>query len=56
MHYRSCDLDEFTGEQLHRMQLGGNANARTFFKNHGVTDTQMLVNNQFSTCQRVLID
>ena len=48
---RSCDLDEFTAEQLRRMSLGGNANAKTFFKSHGVSDTQMAVssNDSFDT-------
>jgi ADP-ribosylation factor GTPase-activating protein 2/3 len=38
---RSCDLDEWTSEQLETMKLSGNANAANFFKRHGVTDEQM---------------
>ncbi len=40
---RSCDLDEWTAEQLAIMKLGGNANARAFFKKHGVSEEQMMV-------------
>ena len=40
---RSCDLDEWSAEQLEIMKIGGNANAKAFFKKHGVTDTQMQV-------------
>ncbi len=40
---RSCDLDEWTNEQLEIMKIGGNANAKSFFKKHGLTDAQMMV-------------
>lgn len=40
---RSCDLDEWTAEQLEIMKLSGNGNAANFFKRHGVTDEQMRV-------------
>jgi ADP-ribosylation factor GTPase-activating protein 2/3 len=40
---RSCDLDEWTQEQLHIMSVSGNGNAREFFKKHGVTEQQMQV-------------
>jgi ADP-ribosylation factor GTPase-activating protein 2/3 len=40
---RSCDLDEWTNEQLETMRISGNGNARNFFKKHGVTDEQMTV-------------
>jgi hypothetical protein len=40
---RSCDLDEWTAEQLEIMKIGGNANALNFFKKYGVTETQMQV-------------
>ena len=40
---RSCDLDEWTQEQLDIMRVSGNGNATHFFKKHGVTDAQMQV-------------
>ena len=40
---RSCDLDEWTREQLELMKISGNGNATLFFKKHGVTDAQMMV-------------
>ena len=43
---RSCDLDEWSAEQLQIMKLSGNANARAFFKKHGVTESQMMVSKQ----------
>jgi ADP-ribosylation factor GTPase-activating protein 2/3 len=41
---RSCDLDEWTSEQLELMTVSGNANTKSFFKKYGVTDAQMMVN------------
>lgn len=41
--FRSCDLDEWSQEQLDIMKISGNGNARAFFKSHGVTDDQMHV-------------
>jgi ADP-ribosylation factor GTPase-activating protein 2/3 len=35
---RSLDLDEWTQRQIDAMSLGGNANARQFFRSHGLTD------------------
>ena len=40
---RSCDLDEWTNEQLEVMKLSGNGNVKAFFKKHGVTDVQLMV-------------
>jgi len=40
---RSCDLDEWTQEQLSVMKLSGNGVATHFFKKHGVTESQMQV-------------
>mmetsp|Transcript_17111 Transcript_17111/g.24883 ORF Transcript_17111/g.24883 Transcript_17111/m.24883 type:complete len:380 (-) Transcript_17111:977-2116(-) len=35
---RSADLDEWTQSQLDAMRLGGNGNARAYFRKHGFTD------------------
>ncbi len=35
---RSVDLDEWTQSQIDAMRLGGNANARSYFRKHGFTD------------------
>lgn len=35
---RSVDLDEWTQSQIDAMSLGGNGNARAYFRKHGVTD------------------
>jgi len=35
---RSCDLDEWTQEQIDAMRLGGNGNARAYFHKHGFKD------------------
>jgi len=40
---RSCDLDEWSQEQLDIMKVSGNGVAATFFKSHGVSDSQMQV-------------
>lgn len=40
---RSCDLDEWTQDQLDIMKVSGNGNALAFFKKHGVTEAQMNV-------------
>ena len=37
---RSIDMDEWTEDQLKIMQIGGNNEARTYFKQHGVLDMQ----------------
>jgi len=33
---RSCDLDEWTQHQINAMFIGGNGNARLFFRKHGL--------------------
>mmetsp|Transcript_27929 Transcript_27929/g.40846 ORF Transcript_27929/g.40846 Transcript_27929/m.40846 type:complete len:402 (+) Transcript_27929:65-1270(+) len=35
---RSVDLDEWTQRQIDAMRIGGNGNARTYFRKHGFTD------------------
>mmetsp|Transcript_1559 Transcript_1559/g.2234 ORF Transcript_1559/g.2234 Transcript_1559/m.2234 type:complete len:403 (-) Transcript_1559:369-1577(-) len=37
---RSVDLDEWTQRQIDAMRLGGNGNAKAYFRKHGVTDIQ----------------
>lgn len=39
IHYSSCELDKWTKEQLKIMELGGNENARKFFKEKGWSAT-----------------
>jgi hypothetical protein len=39
----SCDLDEWTTDQLQIMKIGGNANGISFLKRHGLTETNMKV-------------
>ena len=46
---RSCDLDEWTADQLEIMKMSGNGNAKAFFKKHGVTDEQMQVCVPYTT-------
>lgn len=46
---RSCDLDEWTAEQLEIMKIGGNGNAKDFFKKHGVTEAQMTCEKKYKT-------
>ena len=46
---RSCDLDEWTQDQLDIMKLSGNGNAKNFFKKHGVTETQMQSEKKYKT-------
>jgi ADP-ribosylation factor GTPase-activating protein 2/3 len=43
LFFRSCDLDEWTPQQLQIMKLSGNGNARSFFLQHGVSASQMQV-------------
>lgn len=37
---RSVDLDEWTQRQIDAMRIGGNDNARKFFRKHGCTDLE----------------
>ena len=43
LSHRSCDLDEWTADQLDIMRLGGNGNAKLYLKKHGVPESQMTV-------------
>lgn len=46
---RSCDLDEWTSDQLEIMKLSGNGNASLFFKKHGVTEDMMRSEKKYKT-------
>lgn len=46
---RSCDLDEWSREQLDIMKLSGNGNARAFFKQHGVSEREMHSEKKYKT-------
>lgn len=46
---RSVDLDEWTQRQIDAMRLGGNENARQFFRNHGVTDMHGKIEKKYSS-------
>ena len=47
--HSSCDLDEWTEDQLDLMKISGNGNAKLFFKKHGVTESQMQSEKKYST-------
>ena len=49
VYYRSVELDEWTPEQLKRMSLSGNANAATFFRNHGVRDLHIKTEQKYNS-------
>jgi ADP-ribosylation factor GTPase-activating protein 2/3 len=46
---RSCDLDEWSREQLTVMKLSGNGNAKAFFKAHGVSEKEMHSEKKYKT-------
>jgi ADP-ribosylation factor GTPase-activating protein 2/3 len=46
---RSLDLDEWTQRQIDAMRLGGNANAKTFFRQHGLTDMHGKIEKKYSS-------
>eukprot|EP00607_Mallomonas_marina_P003298 CAMPEP_0182427340 /NCGR_PEP_ID=MMETSP1167-20130531/17097_1 /TAXON_ID=2988 /ORGANISM="Mallomonas Sp, Strain CCMP3275" /LENGTH=466 /DNA_ID=CAMNT_0024609509 /DNA_START=131 /DNA_END=1531 /DNA_ORIENTATION=+ len=46
---RSCDLDEWTADQLAIMKASGNGATREFFKRHGVTEAQMTCEKKYKT-------
>ena len=49
VYYRSVELDEWTPEQLKLMSLSGNANAATFFRNHGVRDLHIKTEQKYNS-------
>jgi len=46
---RSVDLDEWTQRQIDAMRLGGNENARQFFRNHGLTDMHGKIEKKYTS-------
>jgi ADP-ribosylation factor GTPase-activating protein 2/3 len=43
------DLDEWTQRQIDAMRLGGNANARKYFREHGLTDMHGKIEKKYSS-------
>lgn len=46
---RSVDLDEWTQRQIDAMRLGGNGNARQFFRQHGLTDMHGKIEKKYTS-------
>jgi ADP-ribosylation factor GTPase-activating protein 2/3 len=46
---RSVDLDEWTQRQIDAMRLGGNANARKYFREHGLTDMHGKIEKKYTS-------
>ena len=46
---RSVDLDEWTQRQIDAMRLGGNGNAREFFRQHGLTDMHGKIEKKYTS-------
>jgi ADP-ribosylation factor GTPase-activating protein 2/3 len=46
---RSVDLDEWTQRQIDAMRLGGNGNARQFFRKHGLTDMHGKIEKKYTS-------
>ncbi|KAL7580111.1 hypothetical protein ACA910_012872 [Epithemia clementina (nom. ined.)] len=46
---RSVDLDEWTQRQIDAMRLGGNENARQFFRKNGHTDLQGKIEKKYTS-------
>jgi len=46
---RSIDLDEWTQRQVDAMRLGGNANARKYFRDHGLTDMHGKIEKKYTS-------
>merc|ERR1712157_186821 len=46
---RSVDLDEWTQRQIDAMRLGGNENARQFFRSHGLTDMHGKIEKKYTS-------
>jgi ADP-ribosylation factor GTPase-activating protein 2/3 len=46
---RSVDLDEWTQRQIDAMRLGGNANARKYFREHGLIDMHGKIEKKYTS-------
>lgn len=46
---RSVDLDEWTQNQIDAMRLGGNGNARAYFRKHGLTDMHGKIEKKYNS-------
>ncbi|KAG7360700.1 putative GTPase activating protein [Nitzschia inconspicua] len=46
---RSVDLDEWTQRQIDAMRLGGNANARNYFREHGLSDMHGKIEKKYTS-------
>jgi len=46
---RSVDLDEWTQRQIDAMRLGGTANARKYFRDHGLTDMHGKIEKKYTS-------
>jgi ADP-ribosylation factor GTPase-activating protein 2/3 len=46
---RSVDLDEWTQRQIDSMRLGGNANAKEYFRSHGLTDMHAKIEKKYTS-------
>lgn len=46
---RSVDLDEWTQKQIDAMKIGGNKNAQSFFRKHGMTDMHVKIEKKYTS-------
>jgi ADP-ribosylation factor GTPase-activating protein 2/3 len=46
---RSVDLDEWTQRQIDAMRLGGNGNAKTFFRKHGLSEMHGKIEKKYQS-------
>jgi len=46
---RSADLDEWTQPQIDAMRIGGNGNARAYFRKHGITDMYSKTSKKYTS-------
>lgn len=46
---RSLDLDEWTQRQIDAMKFGGNTNAATYFRKHGMTDQYTKIDKKYKS-------